>query len=149
MDPTTLTPEEVLSLTIWGESRGQSHDGRVAVGSVVMNRVRWPRWWGRTVHGVCLAPWQFSCWNVGDVNRQKIEALVAAGFTGNQAYPDCLDIARGLVAGLVEDPTRRADHYCTRAAHPKWAEGQTPVAEIDDHVFYRLELPALDPTTQV
>lgn len=146
MDPAALAQVEVLALTIWGEARGQSHEGRVAVGNVAMNRVRWPRWWGRTVHGVCLAPRQFSCWNPGDVNRAKIEALVAAGFQGNTAYPDCFAIAQALLAGTQEDLTQRADHYHTRAVSPSWAAGQTPVAEIDDHRFYRLELP--DPTTR-
>ena len=69
---------DILARTIYGEARGESISGQEAIASVILNRVAFAKrrgryWWGNTIAGVCLAPWQFSCWNENDLNRKIIE----------------------------------------------------------------------------
>lgn len=69
---------DILARTIYGEARGESISGQEAIASVILNRVAFAKrrgryWWGNTIAGVCLAPWQFSCWNENDPNRKIIE----------------------------------------------------------------------------
>lgn len=129
---------DILTRTVFGEARGEPTLGQIAVAWVIVNRARNPRWWGRGIRGVCLQPWQFSSWNAGDPNRQLITALAK----DDPRYLALRSLMVEVLAGWHPDPTRGADHYCTRAVAPKtkWARGKTPVAEIGNHLFYRLEL---------
>jgi len=60
---------EYMARTLWGEARGESEEGQVAVGHVIKNRVEKKTWYGKTIKDVCLKKWQFSCWNENDPNR--------------------------------------------------------------------------------
>ncbi len=126
-----------LARTIYGEARGELVRGKEAVAAVIMNRVRRARqrggyWWGVNVVGVCVKPWQFSCWNEGDPNRRKIETVTDA----NQTFQTCIRIARRALAGTLPDPTDGATHYHARGITPPWAQKRVPVAEIGNHCFY-------------
>lgn len=123
-----------MALTIWGESRGESLLGKVAVAHVILNRVKADTWYGKTIHGVCRKPYQFSCWNIGDPNRDKLMAVDL----GDKDYRDCMFAALGSVMDWFPDPTKDADHYCTKAVNPKWSAGKTPVRIIGNHKFFKL-----------
>ncbi len=123
---------DVLARTLWGEARGENVRGIEAVAAVVMNRVRRGGWWGNTVETVCRKRWQFSCWNPGDPNRAKLEAVDER----DRAFRICLRVARRAVSGVLDDPTHGATHYHVRGLMPLWARGRDPSAEIGAHVFY-------------
>lgn len=129
---------EVLARTIYGEARGEPVRGKEAVAAVVINRLRHARrlggrfWWGNDVTAICRRPWQFSCWNEGDPNRAKVEAVTAK----NKVFQTCMRIARRAVAGTLEDPTGGATHYHHHDARPPWARRRAPSAEIGNHLFY-------------
>ncbi len=55
-----------LAKTIWGEARGENIETMLAVGWVVRNRLSAKRY-GKTYKDVVLQPFQFSCWNSGDI----------------------------------------------------------------------------------
>lgn len=137
-DPRTLPVREVLARTLWGEARGEKLDGIEAVASVILNRVARAQarggryWWGDDIAGVCLRPWQFSCWNATDPNRDKLLAVTEA----NRAFRTCLGVADRAIAGTLEDRTKGAMHYHTRAVTPSWSRGKTPCAVIGGHLFY-------------
>lgn len=135
----SLPPVMVMALTVWGEARGEPTAGQKAVAWVIRNRVDHPSWWGRDLTGVCLKPYQFSCWNHKDPNYPRLinEAT--------RVSPDFKAIRLMCEAVLLstsadDDPTNGADHYCTRAVAAKtaWTHGQVPVAEIGNHLFYCL-----------
>ena len=63
---------DIAARTIWGEARGEGPEGMRAVAHVIANRATKGGWWGDTLWSVCLKPWQFSCWNLSDPNRQKL-----------------------------------------------------------------------------
>ncbi|SDG43183.1 cell wall hydrolase [Roseospirillum parvum] len=128
---------DILARTLYGEARGEPVRGKEAVASVVLNRVRRARqrggwWWGTTITEVCLKPWQFSCWNLGDPNRPRIEAVGE----GDRVFRSCQRIAERALAGTLPDPTGGATHYHARGVHPPWAWHQAPSAEIGRHLFY-------------
>jgi len=139
-----MTPEDlnIMARTIWGEARGEGLAGKVAVAWVIYNRFKKPGWWSRhkddvpddTLAAVCKDPYQFSCWLESDPNRAKLLAVKDT----DPAFRDCLLAVAGVLSGNFYDPTNGSNHYHTKGIGPKWAEGQTPVAYVGNHVFYRI-----------
>ena len=134
---------DTLARTLWAEARGEGVAGMEAVAAVIINRVNAdlgkdgkPDWWGEGVTAVCRRPWQFSCWNMDDPNRDKLVSVTSK----DQWFAHAIEIARRAIAGGLPDPTGGADHYCTAAVapHTSWAMGKTPTARIGRHLFYRL-----------
>ena len=125
---------DVLARTLWGEARGERSQGRQAVACVILNRVARPGW-PNDVAQVCLQPWQFSCWNDDDPNRDKLQAVDA----DDPQFADALRVAKLAIAGDLFDITEGADHYhATSIDPPSWVKGAKPSATIGDHVFYKL-----------
>ena len=148
-----MTDLDTLCRTVYGEARGESDLGRLAVAYVPVNRAliaaafvasrgrHHPLYGDGTVASACLAPYQFSCWNLRDPNRAKLLALDLAS---EEAAP-CLEMAQAAIGRTAPDPSCGATHYCTLMAPrdgidwpPDWTTGQTPTAAIGGHVFYRL-----------
>jgi hypothetical protein len=155
--PLTLSDEALLALTIWAESRNQPLEGQIAVGQVILNRLKTGRW-GTTLRRVILARAQFSCWasNGGLQNHQFLMRRVEQ-LTGNETIDfkelrhldstlaQAFWIAVGLLAGTVaRDYSRGATHYLNpkvvlkvSGRLPKWTrEPSTLVTVIADHDFY-------------
>lgn len=142
-----LFPDGVktMALTIWGEARGASFQGRIAVAHVILNRVRKGGWWGSTIEEVCTKPWQFSCWNKGDPNRAKMEAVKV----DDPIYLQCLGISIMLLSGPGKNGLPNlygrefpADvyHYCTKSlyesAPPEWARDRAHDFAVGEHYFF-------------
>lgn len=125
----------VASRTVYGEARGESPEGKLAVACVIMNRVRGKKWFGNTIKKVCSKPFQFSCWNAKDPNRALIEKATISQL---EAYGCVGPVLQALhTAGTDADPTRGACHYHRRGiTPPRWARGRKPDVEIGNHVFY-------------
>ncbi|MDX1736974.1 MAG: cell wall hydrolase [Alphaproteobacteria bacterium] len=129
---------DILARTIWGEARGEQLPGMEAVAAVVMNRLmiskrRGGHWWGSDVVSICQKPYQFSCWNEGDPNKDKLLAVRE----GDMAFDVAERIAKRALRGSLKDRTKGATHYHTRYLTPWWAKGLTSCAEIGNHVFYK------------
>ncbi|MBL6934012.1 MAG: cell wall hydrolase [Alphaproteobacteria bacterium] len=132
---------DVLARTIYGEARGEGLRGMEAVACVVMNRVRHAQnrraigarhWWGDHVAAVCRKPFQFSCWNTNDPNRDKLFSVSAE----DALFAICRRVARRAVASVLDDVTRGATHYHAKGVFPLWARGRAPSADIGNHLFY-------------
>ena len=138
-----LPDDRLLALTIYGEARGESRDGKIAMASVVLERVDHRNWDGDTIHAVCLMPWQFSCFLPGDPNFPQLARIAEdfdAALQKSAALVVCHDIARGVLDGRIpRDPIVAATHavqYCTVDCRPKWAAKMREVAQIGRHIFY-------------
>ncbi len=123
---------DILARTIWGEARGESTDGKKAVASVILNRLKKPDRFGSTIEGVCQKPFQFSCWNDNDPNLPKLKVVDSS----EAHFAECLSIAKEAVEGSLIDSTLGADHYHTTGVSPAWAQGKTSCKKIGDHLFY-------------
>lgn len=137
-----MTDEELLARLVWGEARGESLDGQIAVANVVMNRVKSGKYGGvGGVKGVCLKPWQFSCFNANDPNLKLM--LEPYGGHDSSTFKQCLMVAKMILAGLCRDNTIGSTHYfnpdVVSGGWPKSWNRKTMVKKttIGRHVFYR------------
>ena len=123
---------DIMAKTMWGESRNQDTSGQIAVASVIKNRAEARRWYGDTPKEVCLKDWQFSCWNEGDPNKEKMEQLSKT----DPIYIKMLGIGFLVMSGKIKDNTQNSTHYHTKAVKPKWSYNVQPVCEYGEHLFY-------------
>ncbi|MCF8533058.1 MAG: cell wall hydrolase [Reyranella sp.] len=145
--------EDVMTLarTLWGEARGEGRDGMVAVAWVIRNRAARTTFAGGrigdagAVARVCKAPWQFSCWNEGDPNRDRLLRLGPDDCVEQIRIAEAVLADPGLDAGA--DPTGGADHYHTIDAPawaqtwpPGWASTMAETARFGGHVFYNSQV---------
>ena len=80
----------LLAALIHCEARGESYEGQLAVGAVVMNRVRSAAY-PNSIHGVIYASGQFSPAMSGKVNR-----VLESG----KIYPSCIQAAEEALSGV-------------------------------------------------
>lgn len=166
----TVAPAEnpdvsILAQTIWGEARSHGATGMLAVGNVIKNRAEANmKMFGQGIRGVALKPKQFSCWNEGDPNRDRIKEMLQydrlislrrspdgtpfdewfAKFKNSGNYMDykawllAKDIAKKIIAGKASDPTNGAVYYHTTDVDPAWNANLDHVATVGNHLFYTL-----------
>ena len=109
----------LLAKVIYAEARGESYTGQVAIGAVVLNRVRDSRF-PNTVSGVIYQPWAFTAVNDGQINLEPNQ-------TAYQAADDALN---------GWDPTYGSVYYYNpKTATSKWIYSTKYVTTIGNHVF--------------
>lgn len=121
----------VLAMLLCGEARGeQDAHGRlesVAMAAIywtVRNRQRRPRWRALSLREIALQPWQFSCFNGNDPNREKLLDLWKSDPVSWERADTVLDLCE---AGFP-DPTGGATHYValTLNGKPLWNSDAAP-----------------------
>lgn len=135
---------QVFPATLFGEAENQPLAGKAGVASVVMNRFHSQQHHPRrqfgtgTIASVCLAPWQFSCWNGGSPRRL---ILLDLDFEHpSPALIDCIRIANDAATGLLADSVRGCCFY-KRFDAPwphDWGPEKPPVMQIEAHQFFDL-----------
>lgn len=141
-----LFPNEILTLTLYGEARGEAIEGQIAVANVIMNRFISNRSKYKTIIDVCLEPKQFSCWNVGDPNRVKLGLLVdqiSEGYDVAKIDSQLAWIAAGIISRSIRDNTKGSNHYMTTDLYlsdkkPSWANNPKSTKVIGNHTFFLL-----------
>lgn len=137
MNKKDISDVQIFARTIYGEARGEykkyGRQALEAVGLVIMNRSKQRK---QTITKVCLQPYQFSCWNEGDPNKEKILSVT----TADKTFIVCLEVAGDLIGGKISDFLNGANHYYsdTMKEPPYWAKGQKPVAKVGHHIFFKL-----------
>lgn len=133
---------EFVAVTLWGEARSEPIEGRIAIASVLRNRLRTGRW-GSTYETVCTAPMQFSCWTPagGEVNYEAVRGLAGRITQGiaidDPIYAESRWIADGLLRGIVIDRVQQATHYFVATTPiPQWAKGHVPTCRVGAHLFF-------------
>lgn len=137
----------ILALTLYGEARSEPIEGIVAVGNVIQHRANDAKHrWKPTLAGVCLQPWQFSCWNVigGERNYARLVAIAEALAGGTDphdaGFEECAFIATGIVKRVLRDRVKGSNHYHTvkLTPRPSWARNHVPTVQVAGHLFYAL-----------
>lgn len=155
----------VLAQTIWGEARQEGLKGMLAIGNVIKNRAEAnKKMFGDGIKGVALKSKQFSCWNQGDPNREKLKDILQYDKiislrksptgepfnnwfekfknTGNyleyKSYLKAKEIAKQILNGSAPDPTKGAVYYHTVNVKPIWRNKLEKVAQFGNHIFYTL-----------
>lgn len=129
---------DVLARTLWGEARGESLTGQIAVAWTIRNRVfdgKANSWWGEGYAGVCLKAWQFSCWNRNDPNYAYLSGAKPIPF---REFLQAQIAADQVIDGKVPDPTGGATHYyaTTMLKPPVWAKNAKQTLKFGRHVFF-------------
>lgn len=131
----TITDIDIMARTIYGEARGESKEGKVAVGNVISNRaktVKFKIFGDGSIESACLYPKQFSCWNQNDPNRQKCLSVK----TDDKVFLECLSVAYEILMGLCNDNTDGCDHYWARSIQdPDWSKSLKNKTLIGNHYF--------------
>lgn len=112
-----------LSKTIHHEARGESDKGKLAVGHVVLNRIKSQRF-PDTICGVVKQKTANTCQFSWVCVKIKTRGIA----------DDVYELAIAILNGETEDPTRGALFF-----HNKSAEGfnRRPTTEIGNHIFYK------------
>ncbi|HDZ74361.1 MAG TPA: cell wall hydrolase [Aurantimonas coralicida] len=123
---------EVLARTVYGEARGESALGKLAVAWVVVNRAKRAR---SGLAAACLKSIHFSCWNNARANDANQLAMMTADLS-DPVFARCVIAALQAAHGLAPDPTGGARHYHALGVRPRWARGKS-YETIGRHRFYR------------
>ena len=109
----------LLARIINGEARGETYTGQVAVGAVVLNRVRSSSF-PNTIAGVIYQPGAFTAVSDGQINKPVVQS--------------CYNAARDALNGW--DPSGGALYYFNpNTATSSWIWSRPVVARIGNHVF--------------
>ena len=109
----------LLAQAINGEARGESYTGQVAVGAVILNRVRHSSF-PNTIAGVIYQPGAFTAVSDGQINLAPSTS--------------CYNAARDAVNGW--DPTGGAIYYYNpQTATNQWIRSRPIIIQIGKHVF--------------
>lgn len=132
MGDTGTADDLCLAQAIYFEARGESVDGQVAVGKVILNRVsdkRYPsticgvvfqnqRWYNR-------CQFSFACDGQSDKPSERTAWMMARR------------IANLVKASWVPDTSGAATHYHATYVKPVWRTKLKQTVQVGQHVFYR------------
>ena len=118
----------MLARVIYGEARGESDNGRIAVGNVIINRAK-----NKSIKDVIMQSKQFSCLNPNDKNFQ----VISEPEINDSDMVECRKIADMLLSGRIMDNTRGSMFYHEKSVKPYWAKNKTVKRKIGRHRFYR------------
>lgn len=109
----------LLARLIYGEARGESYTGQVAVGAVVMNRIKSSSF-PNTISGVIYQPYAFTAVADGQINMTPNSTAIEAAKAAMNGY----------------DPTGGAIYYYNPAtATSAWIYSRKTTVTIGRHVF--------------
>jgi spore germination cell wall hydrolase CwlJ-like protein len=121
-----------LATAIYFEARGESVEGQVAVGQVILNRVRSPQF-PETICGVVyqgqMAPgcqFSFACDGKTDNPRKDAQ------------WAQAQDLARKISSGQVWLPeVGYSTYYHANYVSPRWIGDMSKIDRIGRHIFYK------------
>lgn len=125
----TIDPiqQECMAMNIYHEARSEVIEGQIAVAHVTANRVNHKNW-PKTICEVVYQDKQFS-WTFQIKDKTpKDEKL----------WDQALTIARDVMIGNTDDPTKGAVFYHASYVNPSWAKDKSMSVSkiIGVHIFY-------------
>jgi spore germination cell wall hydrolase CwlJ-like protein len=147
----SLTDQQLLALCIEREAGGEPTDGKIAVGTIVLERVDHRKWDGNTIKEVIMWPWQFS-WTMPEAGREYYEEAVRIATDWTHEYQRrpplqiCFGIAAGMLQGEIPRDKELAAVNCCQYLNPKvaplvkekWLKaGMTLIKAIGKHEFFK------------
>lgn len=145
-----LTEGQLMGLCIEREAGGEPFEGRIAVGTVILERVDHRKWDGETIREVILKDWQFS-WTMAQAGEDYYmrSFAMAQNFDNevnfNDSLMDCWLLARSMIAGATPRDPDLAKAHCCQYLNPhiagktkaKWlAAGMKVIKTIHRHEFF-------------
>lgn len=138
IDQVNITDDnELLAVLLFSEVSKKAEfliNDATAISCVILNRLKNPKRFGKSLREIVFAPYQFS-----GVNSTEWEKAVSKSFTEKERaiYNSLAEIAKTILAQKIEDITGGADHYFNpNLVMPKWAEKMKKVYSSGAHDFY-------------
>lgn len=146
-----LTVKQLMALCIQREGAGESREGKIAIGTVILERVDHRKWDGDNIPDVILMDWQFS-WTMPQAGLDYYNQSVEMARNWDQAYHaraslrESYEVAEGLIDGVIMRDPHLARYHCCQYLNPqtaakaraKWiAQGMVPIKKIGNHEFFR------------
>ena len=122
-----------MATAIYFEARDEFVRGQIAVGQVIMTRVR-SEFYPNTICGVVFqgqwnrnaCQFSFACDGIPDVPKEQKE------------WETALDVAKQVVSGKVYlNDIADATHYHAVYVHPDWIKEVKRIKQIGGHIFYK------------
>ncbi len=122
-----------MATAIYFEARGESVRGQIAVGQVIMNRVR-SDFYPNTICGVVFqgqwnknaCQFSFACDGMTDAPKEK------------EQWANALDVAKQVISGKVYlNDIADATHYHAVYVRPDWRRDVKRIKQIGVHIFYK------------
>jgi spore germination cell wall hydrolase CwlJ-like protein len=122
-----------MATAIYFEARGESVKGQIAVGQVIMTRVR-SMFYPNTICGVVYqgqwnknaCQFSFACDGEADTPKNRTQ------------WETALDVAKNVISGKVYlDEVGDATHYHAAYVSPDWKKMVKRVTRIGVHIFYK------------
>ena len=110
-----------LSAIMFGEARGESDVGKVAVAYTAINRKADPNY-PKTICKIMTQPSQYQFLDYGMPTQTQI------------AYLEPL--AKAILEKRISDPTKGAKWYHTKKVKPIWAKQKDIKIALGNHIFY-------------
>ena len=110
-----------LSAIMFGEARGESDVGKVAVAYTAINRKADPNY-PKSICQVMKQPAQYQFLDYGMPTQTQVAYL--------------MPLAKAILEGKVDDPTRGAKWYHTKKVKPIWAKQKEIKIALGNHIFY-------------
>ena len=111
-----------LSAIMFGEARGESDLGKVAVAYTAINRKADPSY-PKTICQVMNQPYQY-------------EFLTKHGMPTQSQVAYLMPLAKAILEGKVDDPTQGAKFFHTRQTKPFWSKQKSIKIALGNHIFY-------------
>lgn len=111
-----------LSAIMFGEARGESDIGKVAVAYTAINRKADPNY-PKDICKIMRQPKQYDF-----LNKQ--------GIPQEYQYQYLIPMAKAIMEGKIDDPTRGAKWFHTRQIKPLWAKNKEVKLSLGNHIFY-------------
>jgi hypothetical protein len=144
----SLDEKQIMGLTICREAGGEPDEGKVAVGTVILERVDHRAWDGNNVKEVCLMKWQFSCYNEHDKGYGKTLHMAEQWdqcFATDFSLMNCYSLAVGMLSGIIPRHPILAAAHCCQYLNPRWApktksewleSGMKVILAVGHHEFF-------------
>jgi spore germination cell wall hydrolase CwlJ-like protein len=122
-----------MATAIYFEARGETVRGQIAVGQVIMNRVR-SDFYPNTICGVVFqgqwnrnaCQFSFACDGQTDAPKEK------------EQWTTALDVAKQVISGKVFlNDIADATHYHASYVRPDWRRDVKRIKQIGIHIFYK------------
>jgi spore germination cell wall hydrolase CwlJ-like protein len=110
-----------LSAIMFGEARGEPDIGKVAVAYTAINRKADPNY-PKNICSIMKQPRQYQFIDYGIPSQQQLAYL--------------MPLAKAILEGRVDDPTRGAKWFHTKNMKPYWAKNKTIKVAYNNHIFY-------------
>lgn len=136
--PIQLTEREldIVSRTVYGED--DNPNGWTQIAAVIKRRFELKtNWWGKDIIGVCLHPYQFSCWTNNFASGKDFQRIMRASLDSDQSFFRANAIVLEVFSERTQPTYPTATHYHAASIRiPPDFISMTRLGLVGNNIFY-------------